>query len=125
MPALVLKRPFRLFFHRIEVSDPGGTPLGYVQMGFSLFRRLYTVVDAAGGSTEIVGPFFRPWTFHITMGGEPVGTITKKWSGLGTETFTDADTFGVSFPPGTSLRKKALLLGAVFLIDTVHFENQN
>jgi uncharacterized protein YxjI len=125
MPTIVLKRPFRFFFHRIEVQDRSGTPLGHVQMRFSLFRRLYTVVDVAtAGVTEIVGPLLRPWTFHITMGGEPVGSITKKWSGVLTEAFTDADNFGVSFPPKTSVRKKALLLGAVFLIDTVHFEDK-
>jgi len=125
LPTIILKRPFRFFFHRIEVNDRNGALLGYVQKRFSVFRRLYTVVDAAGGITEIVGPLFHPWTFHITMGGEPVGSITKKWSGLLTEAFTDADNFGVTFPPKASVRKKALLLGAVFLIDTVHFENKD
>ena len=27
-----------------------------------------------------------------------VGRISKQWSGLGKEIFTDADNFGVSFP---------------------------
>ena len=27
-----------------------------------------------------------------------VGKITKQWSGIGKELFTDADNFGVSFP---------------------------
>ena len=126
MPALILKRPFRFFFHRIEVSDHNGRPLGHVERRFSMFNRRYDLFDAEFGSTiEIVGPLFKPWTFHINMGGEPVGVITKKWSGLLKEAFTDADNFGVSFPPGASVYRKAIMLGAVFLIDAVHFENKD
>ena len=39
------------------------------------------------------------------------------------EGFTDADNFGVEFPNEWDIRLKALFLGAVFLIDFVHFEN--
>ena len=39
------------------------------------------------------------------------------------ESFTDADNFGITFPKGIDLSQKAVLLGAVFLIDFVHFEN--
>lgn len=124
VPVLTLRRPFRFFFHRIDVSDAGGTPLGHIEKRFSLLRRRYDLFDAESGrTTEIVGPVLKPWTFQIMMGGEPVGAITKKWSGLLKEAFSDADNFGVSFPPQTSVRRKAVILGAVFLIDTVHFEN--
>jgi len=40
------------------------------------------------------------------------------------EGFTDADSFGVTFPADWDVELKALLLGAVFLIDFVHFENR-
>ena len=30
--------------------------------------------------------------------GEKVGNISKQWSGLSKEVFTDADNFGISFP---------------------------
>ena len=29
---------------------------------------------------------------------QEVGKITKQWSGLGKEMFTDADNFGINFP---------------------------
>ena len=35
----------------------------------------------------------------------------------------DADNFGVTFPPNASPEAKAILLGAVFLIDFMFFEN--
>ena len=51
------------------------------------------------------------------------GTITKKWSGLLKESFSDADNFGITYAPEWDVKLKALFLGAVFLIDFVHFEN--
>jgi hypothetical protein len=53
------------------------------------------------------------------------GKIAKRWSGLGKEMFTDADSFGITFPGDIDVQAKAVLLGAVFLIDFVHFENHN
>ena len=40
------------------------------------------------------------------------------------EGVTDADNFGVMFPADWDVESKALFLGAVFLIDFVHFENK-
>jgi len=45
-----------------------------------------------------------------------VGKISKQWSGLAREIFTDADFFGISFPLDLDVRMKAVLLGATFLI---------
>ncbi len=63
-------------------------------------------------------------SFEIRKDGIEAGKITKKWSGLMKEGFTDADNFGVMFPADWDVESKALLLGAVFLIDFVHFENK-
>jgi hypothetical protein len=72
----------------------------------------------------LYGPLLHPWTFEIRKGGMPQGKICKKWSGLLKEGFTDADNFGVTFPPGWCDAHKSLLLAAVFLIDFVHFEKR-
>lgn len=50
-----------------------------------------------------------------------VGRVTKQWSGLGKELFTDADNFGISFPLDLDVNVKATLLGAVFLLVSVTF----
>ena len=54
-----------------------------------------------------------------------VGRISKKWSGLAKEYFTDADNFGISFPPGANAKMKATLIGACMLIDFMHFERND
>ena len=46
----------------------------------------------------------------------PCGHITKQWSGLGKELFTDADNFGVTFPRDLDVTVKAVIMGACFLI---------
>jgi len=71
-----------------------------------------------------VGPLLHPWTFNIIHETGDVGVITKKWSGLGKEVFTDADNFGITFSSELKETTKAILLGAVFLIDFLYFENR-
>lgn len=46
----------------------------------------------------------------------PVGQITKVWTGMGQEMFTQADNFGISFPGDLAVKMKAVLLGACILI---------
>ncbi len=79
--------------------------------------------DVRGGEMyRIFGPFFHPWTFHILHNNRRLGTIAKKWGGIGKELFTAADNFNVTFPAGSDVNQKSVLLGALFLIDMLHFE---
>ena len=123
---LVLRavRPFRFYFHQLNIFDSRGELLGTIQRQFSLLRRIYFVLDSSGQELfQLFGPILHPWTFKIKKDASQHGTITKKWSGLLKEGFSDADNFGVSFPVEWDKKIKALFLGAVFLIDFVHFEN--
>lgn len=123
---LGLKRPFRFYFHEVTVSDARGKKLGTIVREFSIINRKYRVLNASGlHTTTIKGPFFRPWTFFVSRSNREIARITKKWSGLTKEYFTDADTFGVKFNKELDKTSKYLLLGAVFLIDFLHFENNH
>ena len=122
---LSVRRPWRFYFHRAEILDANGQSLGLIERQFSILRRVYSVFDPSGQEVfQLFGPILHPWTFQIQSNGVTHGTITKKWSGLMKEGFTDADNFGVTFPPEWDPKLKALFLGAVFLIDFVHFENK-
>lgn len=125
---LVIKvqRPFRFYFHQAEVFDGQGRLLGTIQRRFSLLRKKYAVLDPTGREIyQLFGPILHPWTFEIRDdSGKEYGRISKKWSGLLKEGFTDAENFGVLFPREWPPERKALFLGAVFLIDFVHFENK-
>ena len=124
--AFVIQRPFRFYFSEVEIQDVLGKRLGVVQRQFSVLNSLYTVTGSRPAEKyEIFGPLFKPWTFKIRRGGQECGLISKRWGGLRKEMFTDADSFGIEFPQGISPEMKAVFLGAVFLIDFAHFEDNN
>lgn len=121
--ALVLRRPFRFVFHRLEVHDPEGKLIGAIQKRWTWFRRKYTVEGPDGQEIAVLfGPFFRPWTFKIQLDGVEVGLVQKKWSGLLKEMFTEADNFWVTLEGVQDPQLRALLFAATVLIDAVHFE---
>ncbi len=122
---LRIERPFRFYYHTAQIFDGSGTLIGTLERHFSVLRRLYSVLSTSGNKLfDLFGPLLHPWTFEILDGGRQRGMIQKKWTGLFKEGFTDADNFGVTFPSDWPVERKTLALGAVFLIDFVHFENK-
>lgn len=118
-------RPFRFLFPEVTVYDENNKILGVVKKKFSIISKHYCLYDS--NSKELFtlkGPLLKPWTFNIMQRDQEVGKITKKWSGLMKESFSDADNFGVLFPKTADVSVKAFILGVVFLIDFVHFENK-
>ena len=61
----------------------------------------------------------------MTPDGEEIGKVAKQFSGVARELITDADNFSVSFPLDLDVKIKAVLFGAVFLIDMMFFEDTN
>ena len=122
-PVIKAVKPFRCFCHEMTVFNSDCVLLGKIKREFSILTKKFTVEDRQGvGLYDICAPILHPWTFKISKNGDETGEIVKKWSGLGTEAFTDADNFKVRFPQGADADQKAVLLGALFLIDMVYFE---
>ena len=103
---------------------PPGNIIGYATQKWSICGPKFRIENAAGETVlRIEGPFC---TFSICCdvefqvlsrdGSTQVGKITKQWSGLVREAFTDADNFGISFPMDLDVNIKAVMLGACFLI---------
>ena len=94
----------------------------------------YTIRDDRGNCVlKVEGPictwscFGSDVEFKVLSadGSREVGMVTKQWSGLVKEAFTDADNFSLTFPIDLDVKVKATLLGAVFLIDFMFFEKKN
>ena len=120
---LELRRPFRFIFHRLDVYAGNGEKIGAIERKWSWLRRIYTIEDANGREiATLFGPFFKPWTFEIKLGERTIGTVQKKWSGLGKELFSDADNFGIDLSSIDDPTLKSLAFAAIVLIDVVHFE---
>lgn len=52
----------------------------------------------------------------LTMDEVSIGRISKQWSGLLREVFTDTDNFGIQFPMDLDVRMKAVMIGLCFLV---------
>ncbi|CAG7717922.1 unnamed protein product [Allacma fusca] len=112
----------------LEVQSPPGTRVGSVVQEWNMCHPQFRVMDATGEiKFRIKGsgcPLFMCGSveFQILDGSNVVGKVSKKWSGLLREGFTEADNFGLSFPPEVDVRMKAVLLGALFLLHRMYFD---
>lgn len=118
-------KPFRWFFFEMACFE-GNQKIGRIARRFRVLGRRFTIYDADDNEIlTIDSPFFKIWTFTVLSGEKVVGKISKKWSGMMKEMFTDADTFGVEFGRDVHPDVKKLLLIATFLIDFTCFEKKN
>ncbi|XP_076823563.1 phospholipid scramblase 1-like [Clavelina lepadiformis] len=121
----------------IDVEAPVGTVIGQIRQSQSFWKPHYDIIDDMGKTIfKIKGPCCVcqgiccscEFPFDIYPGDytqAPVGKIAKQWSGFAKEMFTNATNFSVQFPVDLSVKMKAVLLGATFLIDFMFFEHQN
>ncbi|EDV39851.1 uncharacterized protein Dana_GF10228 [Drosophila ananassae] len=134
---LHLRRPFRCeilccfpsCMNAVEVSAPPGQVIGTVEQVCTFLRPKFNIRNSFGDIVlRIEGPLcpckcFSDTNFKVlSANNEEIGKISKQWSGLGRELFTDADYFSVSFPLNLDVRMKALMFAALFLIDVVYYE---
>jgi len=99
-------------------------PSTNVSITIHVLPAVNTVASCIGQECfQLLGPLLRPWTFLIRARGEEIGRIAKKWTGILKESLSDTDNFAMSFPAELQPNHKGVLLGAVFLIDFVHFES--
>ena len=117
-------RSFYWFLSHLHVSDGSGQRIGSMQRRFSLLTRKFDLKDATGRVVaEMRGPIFRPFTFMVYQQGQEIGRVTKQWSGLGREAFTDADTFKVEVDTSRMGQDFSLLmLASAISIDLDFFE---
>ncbi len=121
---ITASRSFFWFLSHLHVSDGTGQRVGSMQRRFSLFTRRFDLMDGSGSVVaEMRGPIFRPFTFMVYQQGQEIGRVTKQWSGIGREAFTDADTFKVEVDTSRMGEDFSLLmLASAIAIDLDFFE---
>ena len=122
---LIASRSFYWFLPHLNVSDATGRNLGSLRRRLSFPTRRLTLEGSDGRSiAEIRGPLLRPKTFMIYQREREVARVTKQWSGLLKEAFTDADTFRLELSNREMDREFSLLmLASAFAIDLDFFES--
>ncbi|KAG8242724.1 hypothetical protein J6590_059968 [Homalodisca vitripennis] len=119
------------YLQKVEVFAPPKKLIGSVHQTCSVLCSSFVVKNKKNVNVfRIKGPCC---TYRICknvnykvvseVGQKEIGSISKRWSGVLKESLTDADNFKVSFPLDLNVKMKATLLGAVFLIDYMYYEN--
>ncbi|XP_053492701.1 phospholipid scramblase 1 isoform X1 [Ictalurus furcatus] len=123
---------FPCCLQELEVQSPPGNIVGYVLQEWHPFFPKFTIQNEHKEPVlKLRGPFCG-WSclpdvdFEIlTMDEVSIGRISKQWSGLLREVFTDTDNFGIQFPMDLDVRMKAVMIGLCFLVDFMFFETNN
>ena len=116
--------PFRFYFQRLDVTDSQGHRVGSIEKRFSILSKKFEFFDEYGKvRMSVKSPIWRIWTFPVMAGGEQVAKLSKRWGGILTEVFTDADRFEIEYL-STQLSKndRILLLVAALFVDLHYFE---
>eukprot|EP01006_Ploeotia_vitrea_P045829 TRINITY_DN66973_c4_g1_i1.p2 TRINITY_DN66973_c4_g1~~TRINITY_DN66973_c4_g1_i1.p2 ORF type:complete len:329 (-),score=193.45 TRINITY_DN66973_c4_g1_i1:646-1632(-) len=120
---------------RVKDSARNDQPIGAIVQKFACCKPKFDIRDEMDNTLyRLVGPCCNcslcgnDVEFNILNpldddDAEPVAKISKKWSGIVQEAFTDADNFGVTLPMDMPTSHKTLLLSSVFLVDFMYFED--
>jgi uncharacterized protein YxjI len=126
-PVASIHRGFTFLRSKIRVVGPGGQALGYFKSKLFSLGGGFHVFDHADHQVAEVKGNWKGWNFKfLDQSGREIGTVTKKWAGLGKELFTSADNYiiALSDHTGASPETSALLLAAGLSIDIVFKENK-
>lgn len=124
-PVLSIQRGFTFLRSKVRVVAGHGESLGYFKSKLISIGGGFNVFDNGDQQVAEVKGNWKGWDFRfLSKSGREIGTVTKKWAGLGKELFTSADNYVISLTDlaGAGPAASALLLAAGLAIDVVFKE---
>lgn len=121
-PVFSILRGWVFLRAKLPVMDANGTLIGWFKSKFFSLGGGFYVFDAAGRQIAEVKGDWKGWNFRLVAANDrELGTVTKKWAGLGKELFTSADNYMIALSPEAEGNPAGttLLLAAGLAIDTV------
>ncbi|PIK54843.1 hypothetical protein BSL78_08272 [Apostichopus japonicus] len=120
---------------RAAITVPSPSPSSLLLAKGSKWKAHYEILDA---NMEPVLKIWGPCCFcqavcctcdidfklMTLQESQEIGKISKQWAGIAKECFTKADNFGMQFPLDLDVKVKGTLLGALFLIEFMFFEQK-
>uniref|UniRef100_A0A1I8GTN7 Phospholipid scramblase n=1 Tax=Macrostomum lignano TaxID=282301 RepID=A0A1I8GTN7_9PLAT len=95
-------------FDEVTVEAPPGVKVGKVTQVYGACQIRYNIIDERDNTVFIIdGPSYCkcycpgddiPFKLVAKDSGLEIGRVSKQWSNLMQEYFTDADNFGIAFP---------------------------
>ena len=120
-PVVRVSRGVSLFMSRVVVRDEADEVIGGFKQKLLSIGGKFDVLDDGDQLVCTLKGKWTGWNFRFVAGDVEFAHVTKKWSGLGKEMFTSADTYMLevndAVEPDNPVRQ--LILGAVMCIDMV------
>jgi uncharacterized protein YxjI len=125
LPLFRIRRGFTLLRAKVRIIDRDGRELGHFRSKLFSLGGGFHVYDAQGAKVAEVKGDWKGWNFRfLAIDGKELGTVTKKWAGIGKELFTSADNYMIALGDVGPERASygVLLLAAGLAIDMVFKE---
>ncbi|MBC8060422.1 MAG: oxidoreductase [Clostridiaceae bacterium] len=123
--AFTIKKPFTFIRSKVSVYDGKGEYKGYFKGKILTIGGGFWVFDSNENEVAEIKGDWKGWNFNFLQQGKTIGTVTKKWAGLGKELFTSADNYVIALNEEEfSNDKIMLLLAAGLAIDIVYKEKK-
>jgi len=122
---LTIRRGVGILRTPVLVYDRAGKQIASFKSKLLTLGGGFEVFDAFGRQVAELKGDWKGWNFTLRgTGGEEIGSITKKWGGIGKEVFTSADSYVIALADSAphSEESAAILLAAGLAIDTVYKE---
>ena len=118
-----IKRGVSLLRARVKICDRAGNALGTMQSKIMSIGGAFTVYDTMNNEVASIKGDWKGWNFKVSdRAGIEIGTITKKWAGIGKELFTSADNYIISLDRAAGAETVRMILAACLAIDVVYKE---
>jgi len=118
-----IQRGFTLFRSKVDVLNPDRSVVGWFKSKVWSIGGAFRVFDIQGQEVAMVKGDWKGWNFRFLDAAQnEIGTITKKWAGIGKELFTSADNYMIALNGESEPSRAALLLAAGLAIDTIYKE---
>ena len=122
-----IRRPGMFLRAKVTVTDGSGARLGYFKSRLLSLGGAFGVYSMQDKQIAEVKGDWKGWNFKfLSPDGREMGTVTKKWAGIGKELFTSADNYVVAISSGTVQNEaiRILLLAAALAVDIVYKERK-
>lgn len=122
---VTIKRGLTFLRSKVKVLIDGDKEIGYLKSKLFSLGGGFWIYDTSDSKVAEVKGDWKGWNFKLLdVSGKEIGTITKKWAGLGKEMSTSADNYMIAITDSAKrdAGAKALLLAAGIAIDTIYKE---
>lgn len=118
---LKLKKGISLFLSTVSVYDENEQKVGYLKQRLFPLGNNFDVFDVNDTLICSLNGSLFAWDFKFVRNQEAIGTVTKKWAGIGKELFTTADNYILEI--NSSVAKddlaRLMMVASILCIDMV------